>query len=367
MVDLTVGAKPGGNGANRDAVAALKRRFARQDVALACLLFAVLLVLPVLPGVQGWMASQATLVIVYVIAAQGVALLVGYTGLVTVGHGGFLAIGAYTAALLTRNFGVDMLVAIAAGGVMATVIGAVLGLIFLRLAGPFMAIGTLGFAFFIGTVVNNVPLFEGREGISLLPTNTLFGQPVGDRGFYYVAVVFLALVTLFLYSLLRSSVGRALRALRDSEKAAESSGVNRWFYRTLAFSVSACITGIAGALSGLAIHFVSAEVYGDIWYSVDLLVAVVVGGSSMMMGPFVGGLFVVMLPFFLEQLVDFASILKGAVLIIVLVFAPAGVCELVARPFRALRARRITAVGQAPEAPLRRALAPRTAEPRVER
>ena len=357
MADLTAGAPRGGETAGREAVAALHQRFARTDVALACLLFAILLVLPLLPGTQGWMASQATLVIVYVIAAQGVALLVGYTGLVTVGHGGFLAIGAYTAALLTKHYGVDMLVAIAAGGVMAMIIGTLLGLIFLRLAGPFMAIGTLGFAFFIGTVVNNVPLFEGREGISLLPTNTLFGQPVGDRGFYYVAVVMLALVTLFLYSLLRSSVGRALRALRDSEKAAESSGVNRWFYRTLAFAVSACITGVAGALSGLAIHFVSAEVYGDIWYSVDILVAVVVGGSSMMMGPFVGGLFVVMLPFFLEQLVDFASILKGVVLIIVLVFAPAGVCALIARPFQAARARRIAALGRAPETPLEPAVA----------
>jgi len=348
MTHARTGAPPGG----RAAVAALQQRFARQDVAAACLLFVVLLLLPVLPGVQGWMASQATLVIVYVIAAQGVALLVGYTGLVTVGHGGFLAIGAYTAALLTKHYGVDMLVAIVAGGVMAAAIGTVLGLIFLRLAGPFMAIGTLGFAFFVGTVVNNVTIFEGRDGISLMPTNTLFGQPVGDMGFYYVSVVALALVTLFLYSLLRSNVGRALRALRDAEKAAESSGVNRWFYRTLAFSFSACITGIAGALSGLAIHFVSAEVYGDIWYSVDMLVAVVVGGSSMMMGPFIGGLFVVMVPFFFEQLVDFASILKGVVLIVVLVFAPAGVCELLARPVRALRARRIAALAQAPAAPV---------------
>jgi len=352
MTDATLGTHREAESARRRAVAALKQRFAQQDVALACLLFVVLLALPLAPGVQGWMASQATLVIVYVIAAQGVALLVGYTGLVTVGHGGFLAIGAYTAALLTKHFGVDMLIAILAGGVMSAIIGTLLGLIFLRLAGPFMAIGTLGFAFFIGTVVNNAKIFEGREGISLPPKNALFGHAIGDTGFYYVSVVCLALVTLILWSLLRSSVGRALRALRDSERAAEGSGVNRWFYRTIAFAVSACITGIAGALSGLAIHFVSAEVYGDIWYSVDLLVAVVVGGASMMMGPFIGGLFVVMVPFFFEQLVDFASILKGGVLIAVLLFAPAGIGEVLARPVRAMRARRLAAVGMPPERPL---------------
>jgi branched-chain amino acid transport system permease protein len=304
------------------------------------------MLLPRVPGVQGWMAAQAALIIIYIIAAQGVALLVGYTGLVTVGHGGFLAIGAYTAALLTKYYAADMLLAIAAGGLAAAFVGVLLGLVFLRLAGPFMAIGTLGFAFFIGTVVNNVPLFEGREGISLPPTNRLLGFQIGDIGFYYVALTVLALVTLFLYSLLRSGVGRALRALRDSEKAAQSSGVNRLFYRTLAFAISACITGFAGALNGLVTHYVSAEVYGDIWYSVDILVAVVVGGSSLMMGPFVGGLFVVMLPYFFDQLADFASILKGVVLILVLIFAPAGICELIARPFRALRRRKIAQLGQ---------------------
>jgi hypothetical protein len=163
----TPGARPSEALGNPDAVAALKQRFRRQDMLLVSLLFGVLLLFPRMPGTEGWMLAQAAVVIIYIIAAQGVALLVGYTGLVTVGHGGFLAIGAYTAAMLTKFLGVDMLIAIAAGGLMAAFIGMLLGLVFLRLAGPFMAIGTLGFAFFIGTVVNNVPVFEGREGISL--------------------------------------------------------------------------------------------------------------------------------------------------------------------------------------------------------
>jgi branched-chain amino acid transport system permease protein len=352
MGSTTAGAKPSIATRDRNVVAALRQRFKRQNFLLVGLLFIVLLLLPRVPGVQGWMAAQAALIIIYIIAAQGVALLVGYTGLVTVGHGGFLAIGAYTAALLTKYFAVDMLVAIAAGGLTAAFVGVLLGIVFLRLAGPFMAIGTLGFAFFIGTVVNNVPLFEGREGISLPAMNRLLGFQIGDIGFYYAALAVLALVTLFLYSLLRSGVGRALKALRDSEKAAQSSGVNRLFYRTLAFAISACITGLAGALNGLLTHYVSAEVYGDIWYSVDILVAVVVGGSSLMMGPFVGGLFVVMLPYFLDQLADFASILKGVVLILVLIFAPAGICELMARPFRALRRRKLAQAGQTSAPPV---------------
>jgi branched-chain amino acid transport system permease protein len=342
-------ARPPEAGGRERAVATLKQRFRRQDAILVGWLFVALALFPRLPATEGWMLAQAAVVIIYIIAAQGVALLVGYTGLVSVGHGGFLAIGAYTAALLTKAYGVDMLIAILAGGLVSALVGMLLGLVFLRLAGPFMAIGTLGFAFFVGTVVNNVPLFEGREGISLPPTNRLLGMQIGDVGFYYVALMVLALVTLFLYSLLRSGVGRALRALRDSERAAESSGVNRLFYRTLAFSISACITGLAGALNGLVIHYVASEVYADIWYSVDFLVAVVVGGSSMLMGPFVGGLFVVMVPFFLDRMADFASILKGTVLILVLLFAPAGICEVIARPFRAWRRRKLAMVRPMPE------------------
>jgi branched-chain amino acid transport system permease protein len=334
-----------------EAVARLKAKFQGQNAALVVAFFAILLLVPVLPGFKGWMAGQAALVIVYIIAAQGVSILTGYTGLVSVGHGGFLAIGAYTAALLTKHLALDLILSVIAGAIAAGFVGMLMGLVFLRLAGPFLAIGTLGFAFFVGTIVNNVKVFEGREGISL-PPNKLFGQVIGDIEFYYVAVLFMACVTIFIYSLVRSSLGRALKSLRDAEKAAQSCGVNRLSYRTLAFTVSATITGAAGALNGLITHYVSAEVYSDIWYSVDILVAAVVGGSAMLMGPIVGGTFVAMLPFVLETLADFSFILKGVVLIAVLMFAPAGVCEVVSRPVRAWRRRRMEAAGQgSPESP----------------
>ena len=321
-------------------VSRLKRQFAVQNwIAVSCL-FAVAALAPMLPVVEGWMLGQAALVIVYIIAAQGVSVLTGYTGLVTVGHGGFLAVGAYTAALLMKYFNTDLIINMLAGGLVSALLGVVVGLVFLRLSGAFLAIGTLGFAFFVGTVVNNVPIFEGREGISL-DANHVFGIEIGDFGFYYASLAALGVCTLFIWSLMRSGVGRAFKALRDAEKAAESSGVNRVAFRTLSFAISAAITGVAGALNGLIVNYVSAEVYADIWYSVDLLVAVVVGGSAVLMGPIVGGLFVVMLPFFLETLADFAFILKGVVLIIVLIFAPAGIVDLVARPVRKMRERRL--------------------------
>ncbi len=318
----------------------LKAKFQRQNWLAAGAVVLAAALFPVAPGVEGWMASQASLIILYIIAAQGVSILTGYTGLVTVGHGGFLAIGAYTSALLTKYFAVDLVIGLIAGGLMAALVGFFLGLIFLRLAGAFMAIGTLGFAFFVGTVINNVPLFEGREGISL-PTNHVLGMEIEDLGFYYVSLVTIVLITLLIYGVVHSGVGRAFMALRDSEKAAESAGVNRIFYRTLAFCISAFITGVAGVLNAHIVNYVSAEVYADIWYSVDFLVATVVGGSAMLMGPFIGGTFVVMVPFFLEELADFSYILKGVVLIGVLLMAPAGIADLLARPVRAIRRRQL--------------------------
>lgn len=329
----------------RDELNKCKRRFLRHDTLASVIFFAILVATPALPLVKGWMVSQASLVIIYIIAAMGIAILVGYTGLVSVGHGGFLAIGAYTSALLTKYFAVDLFVGLIAAMLVSAFFGALLALVFLRLSGAFMAIGTLGFAFFVGTVVNNVPIFEGRDGI-LLPDNVFFGMEIGDFGFYYVSLACLAAVTLFVYCLVNSGTGRAFMALRDSENAAMASGVNRLFYRTLAFAVSAGITGIAGALNGHVVNYISAEVYADIWYSVDILMAVVVGGPAILFGPYLGGIFVVMLPFFLEELADFAFILKGVVLILVLRFAQAGVGEVLYRPILNMRRRKLVAVAR---------------------
>jgi branched-chain amino acid transport system permease protein len=108
---------------------------------------------------------------------------------------------------------------------------------------------------------------------------------------------------------------------------------------------------MAGALNGLITHYVSSEVYADVWYSVDILVAAVVGGSATLLGPFLGGAFVAMVPFLFEELADFAFILKGVVLILVLMFAPAGIVDVLFRPLRAWRQRQLLRAGAGGDAP----------------
>ena len=296
--------------------------------------FCFLLILPIF--IESFYASLLTMTYIYIIAAIGVNILTGFTGLVTVGHGGFFAIGAYTTALMGKYLGVSIFPGLFAGGITAGVVGFLLGIIFLRLSGAFLAIGTLGFAFAVGSILNNWSIFEGREGISL-PHNSIAGFKFGDVGLYFFCAVTMISLIMFADSLIKSSVGRAFTAVRDSERAAESSGINLRFYKTLSFTISAALTGMAGALFAHHTNYVSSETFGDSWLSVDFLVAVVVGGQASLAGSILGGAFVVLLPYYLSEYRDFAFILKGVILILVLLFAPAGLSDLLGRLYRGIR------------------------------
>jgi branched-chain amino acid transport system permease protein len=298
------------------------------------LTFAGLAALAALPAViPSFYASLLAFTFTYVIAAVGVNLLTGYTGLVTVGHGGFFAVGAYTTALMATHMGTSIVPGLLAGVILSGIIGFALGMICLRLGGAFLAIATLGFALAVGAILNNWPIFEGREGIKL-SKNTLFGMPLQDVGFYYVSLGVMALVMLASWSIMRSGVGRAFIAMRDSERAAEAMGINLRLYKTVSFSISAAMTGAGGVLFAHHNRYVSTETFGDTWLSVDFLTAVVVGGQGSLFGSLIGGGFVVLVPYYLGELRDFAYILSGVALIAVLLFAPDGVAGVLARLLR---------------------------------
>ena len=293
--------------------------------------------LALLPAVvPGFYASLLGFTFTYVIAAVGVNLLTGYTGLVTVGHGGFFAIGAYATALLAKHWGTSVMVGLIVGPAVSGAIGFALGIICLRLGGAFLAIATLGFALTVGAVLNNWPMFEGRTGIQL-GQNILFGYPFKDLGFYYVSLVVMGLIMLASWSIVRSGVGRAFIAIRDSERAAEAMGINLRLYKTVAFAISAAMTGAGGVLFAHHNRYVSAETFGNAWLSVDFLTAVVIGGQGSLLGSVIGGGFVALVPYYLGELQDFAYILNGAALIATLVFAPEGAAGLLGRALRSVR------------------------------
>lgn len=303
------------------------------QIALTVAAFAGLAVLPAL--IPTFYASLLAFTFTYVIAAVGVNLLTGYTGLVTVGHGGFFAIGAYTTALLAKHTTTSVVPGLAAGTLLSGLVGFGLGIVCLRLGGAFLAIATLGFALAVGAILNNWPIFEGREGIQL-GKNTLLGVVVRDVGFYYVSLVVMAVVMLASWSVVRSAVGRAFVAMRDSERAAEAMGINLRLYKTVAFAISAAMTGAGGVLFAHHNRYVSTETFGDAWLSVDFLTAVVVGGQASLFGSALGAAFVVLVPYYLGELRDFAYVLNGVALIAVLLFAPDGVAGVLARALRRL-------------------------------
>ncbi len=303
------------------------------QIGLTAGAFAGLAVMPTL--IPSFYASLLAFTFTYVIAAVGVNLLTGYTGLVTVGHGGFFAIGAYTTALMAKYLSTSVVPGLLTGTLVSGLIGFALGIVCLRLGGAFLAIATIGFALAIGAILNNWPIFEGREGIQL-GKNAVLGLPIRDVGFYYVALVVMALVMLASWSLVRSGVGRAFIAMRDSERAAEAMGINLRLYKTWAFAISAAMTGAGGVLFAHHNRYVSAETFGDAWLSVDFLTAVVVGGQASLVGSALGAFFVVLVPYYLGELRDFAYILNGVALIVVLLFAPDGVAGVLARASRAL-------------------------------
>jgi branched-chain amino acid transport system permease protein len=302
------------------------------QIALTFLAFGALLTLPAV--IPRFYASLLAFTFTYVIAAVGVNLLTGYTGLVTVGHGGFFAVGAYTTALMARHLGTSIAPGLIAGVILSGLIGFALGMVCLRLGGAFLAIATLGFALAVGAILNNWPIFEGREGIQL-SKNTFLRVPIGDVGFYYVSLGVMALVMLASWSIMRSGVGRAFIAMM---------GINLRLYKTVAFAISAAMTGVGGVLFAHHNRYVSTETFGDTWLSVDFLTAVVVGGQASLFGSGIGAAFVVLVPYYLGELRDFAYILNGVALIAVLLFAPDGVAGVLARGLRWLVARHKPAV-----------------------
>ena len=257
---------------------------------------------------DNYLLSQASFVAIYAIAGVGLMLLSGFTGQISLGHAAFFAVGSYTEALLVAA-GVPFPVSLPIAGLLAGAVGIVVGLPALRLAGIYLAIATLAFAFIVEEIlVRWRTLTNGSDGILVEPL-TIAGFDFYDEWrLYYLCVFVLVLVMLAAINLLRSPTGRAWIAIRDSEVAAQSMGVNLAWYKTMAFGVSAAFTGIAGALYAHRLGYISPESY-NILLSVELLLLVVVGGLGSLHGAIFGAIFVIVLP---EAVVMFKSVMPPA-------------------------------------------------------
>jgi branched-chain amino acid transport system permease protein len=242
-----------------------------------------------------YFVSQLTFVLIYSIVALGLMLLSGFTGQISLGHAAFLAVGAYTEAVLAaRGWPFPLSMAVAA--VLAGAVGVIVGTPALRVKGIYLAIATMAFNIIVEEVLARwEPVTGGSAGLQVGPL-AMFGWTVqGEREVYYVALAVAALVTLGVRNLLRSPTGRAFVAIRDSEISAASMGIHLARYKATSFALSAAITGIAGALYAHQLRIVTPDQF-TVLQSIELLMMVVIGGLGSIHGAFFGAAFVIVLP-----------------------------------------------------------------------
>ena len=295
------------------------------------LLLALLLAPAVVP--EYWQA-QLVFIFIWGIVSFGLMLLAGFTGQMSMGHAAFLAIGAYTEAIL-QSSGIPFLLSAPAAIVLAALAGVLIGLPALRLTGIYLAIATLAFGFIVEEVLARwESLTAGNTGMTVPPVNLAGAQLSSAAGFYYLCLVCILMVGLAVRNLLRSPTGRAFIAIRDSEISAQSMGVNLARYKTLSFALSAGITGLAGALYAHQIRFISPEQF-NLFLSIEFLMMVVIGGLGSLHGAVFGAVFMIVLPElialskdFLPQAVAEQTGLKatvfGVVMVLFVMFEPMG-------------------------------------------
>jgi branched-chain amino acid transport system permease protein len=246
------------------------------------------------------------LITIHAIVAIGLSILVGFTGQISMGHAGFFALGAFTTVILILRWSFPLWLALPIGGFVSSAFGFILGLPALRLKGPYLAIATLGFGMTITTIIKHMEFFGGRMGLQA-PKLYLLGTPMKDIHYYYVIMIIAALMTIGAVKLIKTRVGRAFIAIRDSDIAAEAMGVNLTYYKTLAFAVSAFYTGIAGGLYAFILGFINPESFHLIM-SITFLAMVVVGGLGSVMGPICGAALMTFLDIKLQAIQDISVI-----------------------------------------------------------
>jgi len=263
----------------------------------------------------------------------GLNVLLGLSGQISLGHVGLYAIGAYTGALLTTSLGVSFWVALPIAGLLAGVAGTLLAIPALRVRGPYLAMITIAFGFVVEQAAAEWKgLTGGWSGIMFIPVPNVMGFEFAEREIALMTTAMTVVAVLLFVRLTGSNWGLAMRAVRDSDVASQSLGLNPITVRTMAFTLSAVLAGVAGAIFASMTNFISPESFPFL-QSILFLLVVIIGGSGTVLGPVVGALVVVLLPEFLSSLAEYRLLFMGALLLAVLLLAPRGIVGELERRF----------------------------------
>ena len=270
-------------------------------------------------------------VLIYAVLLFGLDIVVGYTGQVSLGHAGLFGIGAYTAGVLALKLGWPFYLAMPCAIVVAALFGVILALPALRVTGPYLAMVTLAFGTIIQILINEMTfLTDGPLGIKLHKPvlfadkiadsellTRIFGERAGGVDYFYIVVVMMVLSLIVIDRIVKSHLGRAFQALRDSPIASDCMGVSVYRYKVYAFVVSAALAGLAGSLSAYSTEYISPNTY-DFELTISFLLAVIMGGRKTRSGALIGALIVVMLPSLLADIDLFREITTACAVVGVL-------------------------------------------------
>jgi len=272
------------------------------------------------------------------IGALGLNLLTGYTGQISLGHGAFLAIGAYTTALLTGKLGIPFFLSLALSGLMAATLGMIVGIPSLRLKGLYLALGTLAFGFIVEYIIFHWDLTQGDMGMAVKRIGIGGFTIMTERHYFYLIMGFAALAAICAKNLVRTKIGRNFIAIRDRNTAAEAMGIPLAKYKVMAFAVSSFYAGVAGCLMA---HYQKWIVPGsfDISLSIGYIAMIILGGLGSILGSIMGAILITGIPHFIIYLtdffkesypalsgaiVDFKLGIFGLIIVVTLLFEPQG-------------------------------------------
>lgn len=317
-----------------------------QKPALSALGAVVAVGLPfVATGFQSLLLSYA---LIFAVAILGLNVLTGFSGQVSLGHGAFLAIGAFVMAIAVHRYGVSALATLPLAAAVCGVLGFVIAVPALRLEGIYLALATFALGVATPNVIKKASgLTGGVKGIVLPPVTSPVDWLTDEQWFYFVCLAVAAVLFLLAWNILDGRTGRAFRAIRDGEIAATAFGVNIASYKTLAFAISAAYAGVAGALYGAATGFVSADAF-PFQLSIGLLVGAIIGGIGTLEGALIGGLLTEFLPIYSQQALFPISkqlanaapqAVQGILLLVIMFLARDGIAGLLRLGYGRLRLR----------------------------
>ena len=272
------------------------------------------------------------------IGALGLNLLTGYTGQISLGHGAFLAIGAYTTGLLTGKLGIPFLLSLPLSGLMAATLGMIVGIPSLRLKGLYLALGTLAFGFIVEYIIFHWDLTQGDMGMAVKRIGIGGFTIKTQQHYFYLIMGFAALAAICAKNLVRTKIGRNFIAIRDRDTAAEAMGIRLAKYKVMAFAVSSFYAGVAGCLMA---HYQKWIVPGsfDISLSIAYIAMIILGGLGSILGSIMGAILITGIPHFIIYLtdffkesypalsgviVDFKLGIFGLIIVVTLLFEPQG-------------------------------------------